>query len=84
MDIWHQRLGHPALRTTRSILFSNKLPLSNKKCMDFCTTCPMDKSHKLPFTAHFPNASAPTEIIHIDLWGASPVLSSNGYTCFVF
>ncbi|KAM2815129.1 hypothetical protein PS2_041868 [Malus domestica] len=47
--IWHSRLGHPAISVLRSLISQNKLPLTGNATYDFCSSCPLGKSYKLPF-----------------------------------
>ena len=67
---WHNRLGHPAFPTLRSILASNKL-------VDYvpsnftlpCNACFCNKSRKLPFGASSMTSSKPLELLYTDVWG---------------
>lgn len=66
MDVWHQRLGHPMLRTVTAIVASHFLPVSNKG-FEFSQSCQMTKSHRL----HFPSSTIvynkPRELILSDM-----------------
>lgn len=41
------------------------------------------KAHILPFLPSLSFVSNPLEVIHLDLWGPSPIVSSNGYKYYV-
>ena len=45
--LWHNRLGHPILPSVNKILSVCSLPTIC--CCDFCVSCQLAKSHKLPF-----------------------------------
>ena len=45
--LWHNRLGHPTLPSVNKILSVCSLPTIC--CCDFCLSCQLAKSHKLPF-----------------------------------
>lgn len=49
LDLWHQHLGHLALKTIDKILFHYNLSSLMKNDFHFCYACEQGKSHKLPF-----------------------------------
>lgn len=59
------------------------LLLKAMKKMNFCEACKFEKSYKLPFNLSVFHASKPLELVHTDLWGPFPVLSSNGYRYYI-
>ena len=74
-DLWHTHLGHPGdavLRSLNSKFFINY----NKACKTFCSSCPLGKHSKLPFSNSMLHIASPFDIIHSDLW-TSPVMSSS-------
>ncbi|KAD7477841.1 hypothetical protein E3N88_00977 [Mikania micrantha] len=78
-DTWHN--PHPDL--LKSMLFQFSLPDSNKSLSISCNACHMGKSsklHLLPFT--FKSVSV-LDLIFCDVWGPSPVKSSNGDSYFL-
>jgi Reverse transcriptase (RNA-dependent DNA polymerase)/GAG-pre-integrase domain/gag-polypeptide of LTR copia-type len=81
-DIWHARLGHPSFPTTRLVLNSNNLPISSST-LSHCNDCNKAKAHVLPFHSSSSIASSPLEVIHSDLWGPSPVVSTTGFKYYV-
>jgi hypothetical protein len=48
---WHQRLGHPALRTVNFVLSKFQLPILSNKAPVPYNVCPQAKGHQLPFLA---------------------------------
>ena len=48
-----------------------------------CATCRLGKSITLPFPVHGTRASTLFEIVHSNVWGASPVISHGQYRYFV-
>ena len=43
---------------------------------DFCNSCQLAKSHRLPFVNSNSRALKPFELVHTDLWGPSTVNST--------
>lgn len=80
---WHRRLGHAHENAIRSVLSLCNIPCSSKTVSDFCNACCLGKSHRL----HAPLSNtvyyAPFELIHIDLWGPSPMQSNQGYLYYM-
>ncbi|KAJ3708372.1 hypothetical protein LUZ61_012077 [Rhynchospora tenuis] len=81
-DTWHLRFGHPSLATSRKILVNNALPCTSKD-LHLCNDCNLAKSHKLPFSISSSVTHAPLDIIHADVWGPAPVVTSNGFKYYV-
>jgi len=46
--LWHSRLGHLIVDTLRVVLNSYNVPVHNEAVKDFCISCCMGKSHRLP------------------------------------
>ena len=80
---WHQRLGHPH-RDILQLLVRNKAIVMNKTSSSlFCDACQLGNSCRLPFIASETISSRPLERIHCDLWGPSPVGSTQGFKFYV-
>lgn len=77
-NIWHSRLGHLSSHVLKFLITRNKLPISGNVTNDFCHSCPMGKSHKLPFNLSTFVSSFPLELIDLDVW-TSPKYSMNGF-----
>ena len=79
--LWHYRLGHPSFNYLQHLfptLFKNVLH-SNFKCKD----CILGKSHRTNYPISYSKCNTPFEIIHSDLWGPAPVLTTAGFKWFV-
>ena len=82
MGLYHQRLGHSMLQTVKAIVVDFSLPVQNKK-YEFCQSCHMNKSHKLPFSYWSTIYNSPLDLIVSDIWGPTPVTFNNGFRCYV-
>lgn len=81
-SVWHSRLGHPA-HSIVSLLVSNKcLPIEGATKFPFCNSCPLGKSHKLPFNLSNSVSNYPLELLHSDVW-TSPTFSNSGFKYYV-
>lgn len=58
------------------------MPVSCSDTLD-CVACLQAKSHKLPFPLSKSHSSSPFELIHMDVWGPSPVLSHQGFRYYL-
>ena len=74
-DLWHLHLGYPATNTLKQILSSCNVSCHNHKHTIFYA-CQHAKSHKLPFSLSKTKASYPLSLVHTDLWGLAPILST--------
>jgi histone deacetylase 1/2 len=82
LSTWHSRLGHPNVDTLKRVLQSCNIPVSNKSTLDFCSSCCLGKSHRLPSHAST-HTYLPFELVYSDLWGPSPVTSSSGFHYYI-
>lgn len=79
---WHARLGHPSVNVLRLVL--NKIGLScSLNDLSFCDACKVGKLHQLPFSRHDITVTAPLELVYANLWGPTPVLSTEGFRYYV-
>lgn len=81
--LWHNRLGHPASRVVSSILQDCNIVAPNKKNLSVCKACCYGKFHKSPSPTSTSIYQFPLELIHTDLWGPAPVVSSSGFRYYV-
>ena len=81
--MWHKRLGHLALSVVNQILDSCNIVRTQKIGFNFCSSCQLAKSHRLPFSLSPSIAEKPFELIHTDLWGLSPIRSISGARYFL-
>ena len=80
-DLWHTRLGHPGDVVLRSLNSKNFINY-NKACKTFCSSCPLGKHSKLPFSDSMSHTASPFDIIHSGLW-TSLVMSFSGHCYYV-
>lgn len=81
-NTWHRRLGHPSSRIFYLITRRCNMTFKNEK-LQFCQSCQMGKSHSLPFSLFESRATKPFDLIHTDVWGPTPVMSMDGFHCYV-
>ena len=80
--VWHSRLSH-ASASKLKILCSARI-LGQTKYKDFdCTSCQLGKHHVLPFNRSDSISSAIFDLVHIDIWGPSPIPTMGGVIYFV-
>ncbi|GKU95409.1 hypothetical protein SLEP1_g8773 [Rubroshorea leprosula] len=83
-SIWHQRLGHPNSNVLEALVMKNDIVVSKwTKPSHLCSSCQMGKSCKLPFNKNNERAVALFQKVHCDLWGPSPVQSTNHFVYYV-
>ena len=78
---WHHKLGHPSPPILKFLQSRFQLGISHSKS-DFCNSCSINKSHRLPFQKSTISSTFPLEVIYSDLW-TSPVISHDGYRYYV-
>ena len=83
--IWHARLGQPHMRLVRHLQNKGSIKVSNKQSSSsfICESCNMAKASQLPFVPITRRSKAFFELVHLDVWGPSPVLSKNGFRFYV-
>lgn len=64
--LWHHRLGHAPMSKIKKI---QGLKGFDASCDDVCLVCPQAKFTKLSYRLSESRASAPFELLHVDLWG---------------
>ena len=79
--LWHNRLGHPASNVVTQVMRSYNLKFS--KSFDFCSSCQLAKSHRLPFVLSKSKSIKPFDLVHFNLWDPSPVPSVIGICYFL-
>lgn len=79
-ETWHKRLGHVSIRVLRKLtIFQNK----NNFRMDHCSVCPLARQTRSVFQHSTTRASAPFQLIHLDVWGPYKVDTYDGMKYFV-
>ncbi|CAI7758960.1 unnamed protein product [Closterium sp. NIES-53] len=78
--LWHHRLGHPSLprlRNMHSRLLVSGLPRSlpslPRSPAPPCLPCVEGRQRTAPHSSEFPQATAPLQTLHMDVWGPAPV-----------
>lgn len=75
-------LRHPSLPILKFVL--NKCDIAHSSLNNTtCVSCQLNKSYRLPFTSSIHNCTKPLEIVHSDLWGPAPLLSTKGFRNYV-
>ena len=82
INIWHNKLGHPAPAILTRILKTAHVPHSLKD-LKFCNACQQGKSHRLPFTLSENRANKPLELIHTDVWGHAHIVSKDNFKYYI-
>ena len=71
-SMWHERLGHPNHHVLQLVLQHYKISTSNKKVIDFGSTCAVKKSHRLPSCSSESVDISPLELF-IVIYGVLPM-----------
>ena len=82
-SLWHSRLGHPHSHVLNLVLRQCNVSSSNKNVPEFCSSCCVGKSHRLPSSVSTTVYTMPLELIFTDLWGPSHIPSHFGYLYYV-
>jgi len=82
-DVWHRRLGHPSSRILGSLVSNNKVACTSRVFNFNCSSCPLGKASRLSLGLTGHKTCAPLELVFSDVWGPSPMLSTDGYRYFV-
>jgi hypothetical protein len=71
IDRWHCRLGQPSRDIIRRVVSKNNLPCANfvPSSSSVCDACACAKAHQLPYSLSSSTSSAPSQLIHSDVWG---------------
>ncbi|GFY82736.1 hypothetical protein Acr_02g0009760 [Actinidia rufa] len=80
---WHRWLGNPSSRILHHLVTSCTLPLSPSSSEINCDLCLCNKSQRLPFHESSLKSRDPLDLIYTDVWGPTPVTSTEGYRFYV-
>ncbi|CAL1403910.1 unnamed protein product [Linum trigynum] len=80
---WHKRLGHPHLKLLSRVLRNHSLPVTSVSPSLSCESCSLHKSHKLPFSISSLSSSRPFDLLYMDVWGPSPIISHDDYSYYL-
>jgi histone deacetylase 1/2 len=83
VDVWHRRLGHPSSCILGSLVSNNKVACTSRVFNFNYSSCPLGKASRLSLGLTGHKTYAPLELVFSDVWGPSPMLSTDGYRYFV-
>lgn len=76
---WHRKLGHPNNNILDKVLKNCNVKVSPSDNFSFCEACQYGKMHLLPFKSSSSHAKEPLQLVHTDVWGPAPIMSSSGF-----
>jgi len=80
---WHMRLGHMSERGLQA-LYKRSALSGIKYCkLDLCKFCIMDRRCKVAFSTSQHKTKSLLDLIHMGVWGSSPVTSIGGARYYV-
>jgi hypothetical protein len=77
-ELWHRRLGHPGMGTTKDVLTKDTVTgttWTGSFTSDHCIPCIIGKSPQTSFSSNKHRAEEICELIHVDTCGPYPVLT---------
>lgn len=81
--VWHQRLEHPAFPILKQLAVQSCLPFHGSlNEQEFCDSCLLEKSTRLPFQRSSSISSSPLELVQSDIW-TSPYYSIKGSKYYI-
>jgi histone deacetylase 1/2 len=83
VDLWHHRLGHPTPCIFNLLVSGNKIVCTSRRSLTQCQACPLEKSSRLSLRPTGHRTFAPLELIFSDVWGPTPMFSSDDFHYFV-
>ena len=82
-NVWHRRLGHPSPHILNFLVSTKQVTCTSKQFNFNCPACPLGKSSRLTLKTTGHQTQAPLNLIFSDVWGPSPMFSSDGFHYFV-
>ena len=81
--LWHSKLGHVSAPRLKYLI--SKGSLGNLQTYDsfYCSVCKLAKFYTLPCNRSVSSSITPFDLIHFDVWGPSPILTKEGFKCYV-
>jgi len=86
LELWHHRLGHLGMDTTRDMLtkgYADGIDYSGVFCHTHCIPCIIGKHPQHSYDHPGNHATSPCKLLHIDVCGPFPMLSSQKTDSFV-
>ena len=81
--LWHSILGHPSAKVLANVFPCFNTSSNSKVVQEHCHHCLVGKMHQLPFPTSNKTVASPFELIHADLWGPAPVVTSNSFRFYL-
>ena len=82
-NVWHRRLRHPSPCIFHFLASTKQVSCMSKQFNFNCSACPLEKSSRLTLKTTGHQTQAPLDLIFSDVWGLSPMLSSDSFRYFV-
>ena len=83
-SLWHHRLGYMSEKGMKMLLSKGKLPELKFIDFDMCESCILEKQKNVSFLKIGRTLKAEKlKLVHIDLWGPSPVASFGGLRYYI-
>ena len=83
-SLWHYKLGHMSEKWMKMLQLKGKLPKLKSVDFNMCESCILGKQKKVSFLKTGRTSKVEKlELIHIDLWGPSPVASLGGSRYYI-
>lgn len=82
-EIWHTRLGHATSNIICLLKQSGCMPFTSFLAKPTLFSCQLAKQHRFPFVNNIKGALHVLDLIHCDLYGPAPILSTDGFCYYV-
>ena len=83
-SLWHCKLGHMSEKWMKMLMSKRKLPELKSTKFDMCESYILGKQNKVSFLKTSKTLKAEKlELVHIDLWGPSLVISLGGSKYYI-
>lgn len=81
----HNRTGHPTIHALKQVMkhCNQTFNINKDITLEFCSACQFGKSHMQHFPSIETTTTQPLKLLHNDLWGPAPLLSSQGYQYYL-
>lgn len=83
-ELWYRKLGHPSQRIVSKVLQLCNVKTKDNEKFDLCDSCQHGKLQFLPFQKSQSYANRPFELIHYDMWGPTPITSTNDFNYYIY
>lgn len=80
-NLLHKRMGHPTIHALKQVIkcLNPAFKIDTTIQPKFCDACQFGKCHMQHFLSVETSTTQPLELLHVDLWGPTPIPSSQGY-----